>query len=191
MPRCDGGMLIDLSLMNEVRVDPQARRARVGGGALLSDLDAATQAHGLAVPAGLISHTGVGGLTLGGGMGWLTRKFGLSIDNLVSAEVVTADGRILRASADENPELFWSIRGGGGNFGVVTSFEFQLHEVDPTVQFGLFFWSLDQGREALRLSREIVADLPPDINAVVGVVNAPPALFVPRSTTSSPAMSCS
>ena len=176
---CEGGMMIDLSLLNDVRVDPQAKRARAGGGALLADLDAATQAHGLAVPAGLISHTGVGGLTLGGGMGWLTRKFGLSIDNLVSAEIVTADGRVRRASADENPALFWAIRGGGGNFGVVTSFEFQLHEVDPTVQFGLFFWDLDHGPEALRLAREIVADLPPEVNAVIGAVNAPPAPFVP------------
>jgi FAD/FMN-containing dehydrogenase len=177
---CEGGMMVDLSLQSDVRVDPQARRAHAGGGALLADLDAATQAHGLAVPAGLISHTGVGGLTLGGGMGWLTRKFGLSIDNLVSAEIVTADGRVRRASADENPALFWAIRGGGGNFGVVTSFEFQLHEVDPTVQFGLFFWDLDQGPEALRLAREIVADLPPEVNAVVGAVNAPPAPFVPE-----------
>jgi FAD/FMN-containing dehydrogenase len=177
---CDDGMMIDLSQLNDVRVDQQARRARVGGGALLADLDAATQAHGLAVPTGLISHTGVGGLTLGGGMGWLTPKFGLSIDNLVSAEVVTADGRILRASAAENPTLFWAIRGGGGNFGVVTEFEFQLHEVDPTVQFGLFFWSLEQGPEALRLAREVVAALPPDVSAVVGSVNAPPAPFVPE-----------
>jgi FAD/FMN-containing dehydrogenase len=177
---CDDGMMIDLSLLNDVRVDPRARRAHAGGGALLADLDAATQAHGLAVPAGLISHTGVGGLTLGGGMGWLSRKFGLSIDNLVSAQVVTADGRVLRASAGENPALFWAIRGGGGNFGVVTSFEFQLHEVDPTVQFGLFFWSLDQGPEALRLAREIVAALPPEVSAVVGAVNAPPAPFVPE-----------
>ena len=176
---CDGGMMIDLSLLNAVTVDPAARRARAGGGALLADLDAATQAHGLAVPAGLVSHTGVGGLTLGGGMGWLTRKHGLSIDNLVSAEVVTADGQVRRAAADEHPDLFWAIRGGGGNFGVVTCFEFALHQLDPVVQFGLFFWSLDQGREALRLARGIVASLPPDLNAVIAAVNAPPAPFVP------------
>jgi FAD/FMN-containing dehydrogenase len=172
--------MVDLSLLNAVTVDPAARRAQAGGGALLADLDAATLAHGLAVPAGLVSHTGVGGLTLGGGMGWLTRKFGLSIDNLVSAEVVTADGRVLRAAADENPDLFWAIRGGGGNFGVVTSFEFALHELDPMVQFGLFFWSLEQGAEVLRLAREITAAMPGDINAVVAAVNAPPAPFVPQ-----------
>ena len=177
---CDDALMIDLSLLNAVTVDPTARRARVGGGALLADMDAATQAHGLAVPAGLVSHTGVGGLTLGGGMGWLTRKFGLSIDNLVSAEVVTADGRVLRAAADERPDLFWAIRGGGGNFGVVTSFEFLLHEVDPMVQFGLFFWNLDQGPEALRLARELTAAMPPNVNAVFGGLNAPPAPFVPQ-----------
>lgn len=176
---CDDGLMIDLSQLSAVMVDPAARRARVGGGALLADMDAATQAHGLAVPAGMVSHTGVGGLTLGGGMGWLTRKYGLSIDNLVSADVVTADGHVLRASADEHPDLFWAIRGGGGNFGVVTSFEFALHELDPMVQFGLFFWPLDQGLDALRLIREITAAMPPDINAIPGAVNAPPAPFVP------------
>jgi hypothetical protein len=177
---CDDGLMIDLSGLNAVGVDPAARRARSGGGALLADLDAATQAHGLAVPAGLISHTGVGGLTLGGGMGWLTRKFGLSIDNLAAAEVVTADGRVLRASAAEHPDLFWAIRGGGGNFGVVTSFEFELHELDPGVQVAMFFWGQDQGRDALRLAREITAAMPPEINAVTGAVNAPPAPFVPE-----------
>jgi FAD/FMN-containing dehydrogenase len=176
---CDDGLMIDLSAMNAVTVDPEQRRATAAGGALLADLDGATQAHGLAVPAGLISHTGVGGLTLGGGMGWLTRQFGLSIDNLVAAEVVTAAGRVLRAAADENPDLFWAIRGGGGNFGVVTEFEFRLHEVDPTVQLGMFFWSLDDGPDALRLLREIVTDMPPGVNAVIGAMNAPPAPFVP------------
>ncbi len=176
---CDDGVMIDLGMLNEVAVDPVTRRARVGGGALLADLDAATLPHGLAVPAGLISHTGVGGLTLGGGMGWLTREFGLSIDNLLSAEIVTASGQVVRAAADERPELFWAIRGGGGNFGVVTSFEFQLHDVDPTVQLGMFFWGLDQGPEALRLARDIATDMPPGINAVIGALNAPPAPFVP------------
>src|SRR5262249_53733474 len=130
--------------------------------------------------AGLISHTGVGGLTLGGGMGWLSRKFGLTIDNLVAAEVVTADGRVLRVASDEHPELFWAIRVGGGNFGVVTSFEFRLHEIDPMIQFGLFFWGLDQGTDALRLAREITSDMPEGINAVISALNAPPAPFVPE-----------
>jgi FAD/FMN-containing dehydrogenase len=177
---CDNGLMIDLSPMNAVAVDPDGRRATVGGGALLADLDAATQAYGLAVPSGLISHTGVGGLTLGGGMGWLTRRFGLSIDNLISAEVVTAAGEVLHVSNEEQPDLFWAIRGGGGNFGVVTSFEFALHEVDPMVDLGLFFWPLEQGTEALRLAREVVAAMPADVNAVVGAVNAPPAPFVPE-----------
>jgi FAD/FMN-containing dehydrogenase len=176
----DAGLMIDLSQLCEVTVDPAGRRARVGGGALLADMDAATQAHGLATPAGLVSHTGVGGLTLGGGMGWLTRKFGLAIDNLIAAEIVVADGRILRAAADENPELFWAIRGGGSNFGVVTSFEFQLHKVGPLIEFGLFFWGIDQGAEVLRIAREVIATLPRDLNAVIAGLNAPPAPFVPE-----------
>ncbi|HEX3491769.1 MAG TPA: FAD-binding oxidoreductase [Streptosporangiaceae bacterium] len=176
---CDGGVMVDLSLMSEVSVDPVARRARAGGGALLADLDAATLAHGLAVPAGLISHTGIGGLTLGGGMGWLTRKFGLTIDSLAAAEVVTADGQVRRVSATEEPELFWAIRGGGGNFGVVTGFDFRLHSVDPTVSFGMFFWGLDQGPEVLRLARELTPALPHDLAIVTAAVTAPPAPFVP------------
>jgi hypothetical protein len=175
----DNGLVIDLSQLRQVTVDPGTKRARVGGGALLADLDAATQAHGLAVPAGLISHTGVAGLTLGGGMGWLTRQAGLSIDNLVSAQVVTADGRILRAAEDENSDLFWAIRGGGGNFGVVTEFEFRLHEVGPIVQLGLLFWGLEQGPEVLRLAREVISTLPRALNIVIAGLNAPPAPFVP------------
>ena len=125
-------------------------------------------------------------------MGWLTRKFGLSIDNLVGAEVISADGRILQAAADEHPDLFWALRGGGGNFGVVTSFEFGLHEVDPMVQFAMFFWGLHQGRAALRLAREIVATMPLEINAIVVALNALPAPFVRNSTNSRPAThSCS
>jgi len=175
----DDGLMIDLSGMNSVAVDPEARRARVGGGALLAEMIAATQEHGLATPVGLISHTGVGGLTLGGGMGWLTRKHGLSIDNLVSAEIVTADGQLRRASEAEDPDLFWAIRGGGGNFGVVTEFEFALHPVGPIVQVALLFWGLDQGREVLRLGQDLGGSLPAELNVVVGCLNAPPAPFVP------------
>jgi FAD/FMN-containing dehydrogenase len=182
----DDGMMIDLSRMNAVVVDTETCRAQVGGGALLADLDAATQQHGLAVPAGIISHTGVGGLTLGGGMGWLTRKHGLTIDNLVAAEVVTADGRVLRATEDEQADLFWALRGGGGNFGVVTEFELALHAVGPTVHFGMVFWGLDQRRDALRVCREVVASLPDDVNVVIGAVNAPPEPFVPQEHQMAP-----
>ncbi len=176
----DDGLVIHLGGLNQVTVDPATRRVRVGGGATLADRDVATQAHGLAAPGGIVGHTGVGGLTLGGGMGWLARKAGLAVDNMVSAEVVTADGRILRASAAENPDLFWAIRGGGGNFGVVTTFEFRLHEVGPSVQFGLFFWGLEQGAEALRLCRDLIPTLPLDLNAMVLGMNAPPEPFVPE-----------
>ncbi len=175
----DDGLMIDLSRLNDVTVDPMAKRVRVGGGALLRDMDAATQAHGLAVPSGLVGHTGIGGLALGGGMGWLSRTCGLTVDNLLAADIVTADGQIRRATATENPDLFWAIRGGGGNFGVVTDFEFQAHDVGPTVQFGLFFWGADQGTEALRAMRDVIHDLPRDVNVVVACMNAPPAPFVP------------
>ncbi|MFF0338610.1 FAD-binding oxidoreductase [Kribbella sp. NPDC004875] len=175
----DGGLMIDLSRMNQVTVDPEARRARVGGGALLRDLDAATQQHGLAVPAGMVSHTGVGGLTLGGGMGWLSRMHGLSIDNLESVQIVTADGSILRASTDENADLFWAVRGGGGNFGVVTEFEFRLHQAGPIVNYGIAFWGQDQGAEVLRNAREVIPALPREVNVVIVCLNAPPAPFVP------------
>ncbi|OLL72378.1 FAD linked oxidase-like protein [Pseudonocardia sp. Ae168_Ps1] len=180
--RCTGddGLMIDLSRMRGVVVDPEARRARVRAGALLADVDAATQAYGLAVPLGAISHTGVAGLTLGGGMGWLSRQAGLTIDNLESAEVVVADGRVLRASADENPDLFWAVRGGGGNVGVVTEFEFRLHEAGPMVEFGFFFWEVERGVEALRLMRDVVGALPRSLNAFIAFTNAPPAPFVPE-----------
>jgi FAD/FMN-containing dehydrogenase len=176
----DDGLVIDLSGMREVTVDPERKRARAGGGALISDLDAATQAHGLAVPTGLVGHTGIGGLTLGGGMGWLTRQAGLACDNLESVEIVVADGRVLRASAEENPDLFWAVRGGGGNFGVVTEFEYRLHEVGPMIQFGFLFWELERGREALRAIREACATLPRSCNVLIAGLNAPPAPFVPE-----------
>ena len=175
----DGGLVVDLSGMREVSVDPERKLARAGGGALISDLDAATQAHGLGVPTGMVGHTGIGGLTLGGGMGWLTRQAGLAIDNLESVEIVVADGRILRASADENADLFWAVRGGGGNFGVVTEFEYRLHDVGPMIQFGFLFWEVERGHEALRTIREAVASLPRSCNVIVGGLSAPPAPFVP------------
>jgi FAD/FMN-containing dehydrogenase len=176
---CDDGLVVDLRRMNSVIIDPEAKRARVQGGALLADLDAAAQAHGLAVTAGIVGHTGVGGLTLGGGYGWLTRLGGLSIDNLRGAEVVVADGRILQASENENSDLFWAIRGGGGNFGVVTEFEFRLLDVDPMVQFGFFFWGPDQARAALRLMRDVIPELPRSLNALPVIATAAPAPFVP------------
>ncbi len=177
---CDDGLMIDLSLMRSVTVDPAARRVRVAGGALLGDMDAATQEYGLATTAGTVSHTGVGGLTLGGGFGWLGHRHGLAIDNLVSAEVVTADGQILRASEQDNPDLFWGLRGGGGNFGVVTEFEFRLHEVGPLIDFAHLFYPLEQGVEALRLGRELAAAASRDTTVFTVAVNAPPEDFVPE-----------
>jgi FAD/FMN-containing dehydrogenase len=177
---CDGGLMIDLSAMRRVVISADARLARVGGGATVAELDAATQVHGLAVPTGVISHTGVGGMTLGGGIGWLTHKAGLTIDNLISADVVLADGRCVRASPTEHADLFWAVRGGGGNFGVVTTFEFQLHPVGPEVHLGLFFWGMDSGEQVLRLARDVVPHLPADAGAQIAIgLNAPPAPFVP------------
>ncbi|NMO91381.1 FAD-binding oxidoreductase [Actinomycetospora sp. TBRC 11914] len=176
----DAGIVIDLGRLSEITVDPARRRATVGGGALQRDIDAATQAHGLAVPLGEIGHTGVGGIATGGGMGWLTRQHGLTCDNVLSAQVVLADGRIVRAAPDENPDLYWAIRGGGGNFGVVTSFEFALHEVGPEVDVGMFFYGMDRAADALRLAREVIPDLPPDVSFEVVGLSAPPAPFVPE-----------
>ncbi|WP_433293606.1 FAD-binding oxidoreductase [Pseudonocardia sp. CA-142604] len=176
----DDGLVIDLRRMNSVHVDPSARRVKVGGGALLSDMDAATQKHGLATPAGMISHTGVGGLTLGGGIGWQARKSGLGLDNVVSARVVTADGQVRRAADDENPDLLWAIRGGGGNFGVITEFEFQLHEVGPTVQFALLFYGQDQAAEMFRLGQALLDELPRRFALAMGAITAPDAPFVPE-----------
>jgi len=175
---CDDGVLIDLSGMRQVVVDPEARIAHVGAGATWADYDAATHAHGLASTGGLISTTGVAGLTLGGGIGWLMRKHGLACDNLVGAEVVTASGEVVHTSNAEEPELLWGLRGGGGNFGVVTSFEFRLHPVS-TVVGGLMLFPLERGREVLQTFRGWAAGLPDAFSTLTGVVSAPPAPFVP------------
>jgi len=160
----DKAMMIDLSDLRGVEIDVARKRARAGGGAIIYDLDAATTRHGLATPTGVVSHTGLGGYTLGGGYGHLSRKFGVTVDNLVAAQIVTADGKIRHVSADENPELFWAIRGGGGNFGVVTQFEYVLHEVDPVVLGGQILWPLDQGRDALEFYAERVTGFSDDMD---------------------------
>jgi hypothetical protein len=170
---CDEGVVIDLGLLNEVRVDPQARTVRVGGGCTWSDVDAATYEHGLATPSGIISTTGVGGLTLGGGLGHLTRKCGLTIDNLLEAEMVLASGEQVRASADENQDLFWAIRGGGGNFGVVTAFTFRLHEVGD-VFAGPTFWPVEAGAEVLKAYREFLPAAPRELNGFFAFATVPP-----------------
>jgi FAD/FMN-containing dehydrogenase len=154
---CDDGIVIDLRALGDVRVDPQARRARVGGGALLGEVDRATQEHGLVLPAGVVSHTGVAGLTLGGGVGRLMRRYGLTVDSLRSAEVVTADGEILRASADAHADLFWALRGGGGNFGIVTEFEFGLHELSELLILATFH-PLSEARTVIERGRREMAD---------------------------------
>ena len=157
---CDDGLVIDLSLMKDASVDLGTSRISIEGGATLKDFDAATQTHGLATPMGINSTTGVAGLTLGGGFGWLSRKYGMTIDNLESAEVVTANGEVLHASATEHPDLFWSLRGGGGNFGVVTRFEFRLHSVGPDVLSGLIVYPFDQAKAVLQQYREFAAKAP-------------------------------
>jgi hypothetical protein len=177
---CDDGIVIDLSAMRGVRVDPAARRAWVQGGALWGDVDRETQAHGLATTGGIVSHTGVAGLTLGGGVGWLMRKHGLTVDNLLAVDVVTADGALLRASADEHPELFWALRGGGGNFGVVTSFEFRLHGVGPAVLAGPVLWDAADAGEVLRFYRDFVREAPDELGTVVRFGAAPPLPGIPE-----------
>jgi FAD/FMN-containing dehydrogenase len=178
---CDGGIMIDLSRMRAVRVDADGRTATVEPGCTLADFDAAAQASGLATPLGINSTTGVAGLTLGGGFGWLSRKHGMTIDNLVSADVVTASGQLVRANEMRNPDLFWAIRGGGGNFGVVTSFEFRLHPVGPEILSGLVVHPFEDAAEVLRFYRDFVAGLP-DETAVWAVLRkAPPLPFLPEA----------
>jgi FAD/FMN-containing dehydrogenase len=176
---CDDGLVIDLSRMRSVRVDPEARTARAEAGATWADFDAETQAFGLAVTGGRFSTTGIAGLTLGSGSGWLERKCGLTPDNLISADVVLADGRLVTASADSNPDLFWGLRGGGGNFGIVTSFVYRLHEVGPIVYGGLLGCPAERAGDILRFLREYMPGAPEDLGCGVAFVSAPPEPFVP------------
>ena len=176
---CEGGLLIDLSLMKSVQIDPQARIARVEPGALLSDFDKEAQAFGLVTPLGINSTTGVAGLALGGGFGWTTRKFGLTVDNLIAAQVVTAKGELVRASASENADLFWALRGGGGNFGIVTSFEFKLHALGPEVMSGLIVHPFADAAALLPQFRRVIADAPDELTVWAVMRKAPPLPFIP------------
>jgi FAD/FMN-containing dehydrogenase len=185
---CDDGIVIDLSAMNAVSVDAVGRVALVQGGALWGDVDHETQAFGLATTGGIVGHTGVGGLTLGGGIGWLMRKHGLTVDNLVDAEVVTAEGEIIRASADDHPDLFWALRGGGGNFGVVTAFRFALHPVGPTVIAGPVFWAGEDTVEVLRFYREFVSGAPDELGNVIRLGTIPPLPVVSEELHYRPAI---
>ena len=185
----DGAMTIDLSRMAAVRVDPDARRATVQGGSLLSAVDRATQRHGLAVTSGLVSHTGVAGLTLGGGFGWTARKYGLACDNLRAAEVVLADGSVVVASDEHDPDLLWALRGGGGNFGIVTSFEFDLHPVGPMVTTGAGLYDIADGRAVLEAFRELAAEAADETTWGASVWDADPGTPVPERYLGQPVVS--
>ena len=186
---CDGGLVIDLSPMKGIRVDPEARTVRAQAGVLLGELDREAQAFGLAVPAGIVTHTGLAGLTLGGGIGWLMRKHGLTIDQLVSVDLITADGEFMKASEDENQDLFWGIRGGGGNFGVVTEFEFRLVPVGPIVLAGPVFWPMEESPKVLRFYRDWIAEAPDELMTIVVHRRAPPLDFVPTELHGKPVVS--
>lgn len=177
---CDDGLMIDLSQMNEVKVDAEKNLATVQGGALLSAVDSETQKSGLAVPSGIISHTGVGGLTLGGGFGWISRKFGFSIDNLISAEIVTAAGNIVNASATENDDLFWAIRGGGGNFGIVTNFKFKTAKIGTEVLSGPIVKKFENMKDYMQFHRDYVRKMPDEMTIWLVVRHAPPLPFIPN-----------
>ncbi len=176
---CDGGVVVDLSLMKGVRVDLAGRTVRAQAGVRLGELDRETQAFGLAVPAGIVTHTGLAGLTLGGGIGWLMRKYGLTVDQLVSADVVTASGDLVKASERENSDLFWGLRGGGGNFGIVTEFEFRLNPVGPEVLAGPIIWPIEQSADVLRFYREWITDVPDELTTIVVHRKAPPLEVIP------------
>jgi hypothetical protein len=183
---CDDGMVIDLGAMKGIRVDPDTQTVRVQAGVLLGELDRETQAFGLAVPSGIVTHTGVAGLTLGGGIGWVMRKYGLTVDQLLSAEVVTAGGETVRASEDENADLFWGIRGGGGNFGVVTEFEFRLNPLGPEVLAGPIFWPMAESPRLLRFYRDWIAEAPDELMTIVIHRRAPPLPFIPAELHGEP-----
>jgi FAD binding domain/Berberine and berberine like len=185
----DDGLLLDLRPMQKIEVDPAARTVRVGPGVTWGELDAATQAHGLATTGGRMTTTGVAGFILGSGSGWLERVHGLACDNLVSARVVTADGRVVAASETENPELFWGLRGGGGNFGVVTEFELRLHPVGPTIYGGMLTYPRDRARQVCRNFRDVMARAPREVAGGVILMTAPPAPFVPADLQGRPAVS--
>ena len=176
---CDGGIVIDLSPMKTVDVDPGKKIARVGGGVLWREFDAATQAHGLATTGGLVSTTGVAGFTLGGGIGWLMRAHGLACDNFIGAEVVTADGRVVRVSETENADLLWGLRGGGGNFGIVTTFEFRLHPIGPMVMGGATFYPASSAGAVVRFFRQFSESVPDQLSLLLVFTSAPPAPFIP------------
>ncbi|WP_129115885.1 FAD-binding oxidoreductase [Halegenticoccus tardaugens] len=176
----DGGLTIDMSRLRGVLVDPEERIATAQAGCLLGDLDRETQLHGLATPCGFVSETGLAGLTLGGGFGYLTRRFGWAVDNLLEVEIVTADGRVRQPSREENPDLFWAIRGAGHNFGVVTSFTYRLHEVGPTIYGGLIAWPFDRANEVLEAYRELTAEAPRELAVFLILLRAPPVPFVPE-----------
>jgi FAD/FMN-containing dehydrogenase len=176
----DGGIVIDLGPMSDVTVDAEAKRASVGGGAVWADVDHETQAHGLATTGGLVSTTGVAGFTLGGGIGWTMRKFGLACDNLAGADVVTADGRLVHCSETENPDLLWGLRGGGGNFGIVTRFELDLHPLGPMIYAGPVFYPADAARDLLVAFREWAAETPDEVTGVVNLTSAPPLPVIPE-----------
>jgi FAD/FMN-containing dehydrogenase len=185
---CNDGIVVDLSAMRAVWVDPASRTAQVQGGALWGDVDHETQAHGLATTGGIVSHTGVGGVTVGGGIGWLMRNYGLTVDNLLAADVVTAEGSIVRASSHEHPDLFWALRGGGGNFGVVTSFQFALHPVGPVVTAGPVFWPADDTADVLRFYRDLVSEAPDELGTVVRLGTVPPLPVIPEDLHWRPAI---
>jgi FAD binding domain/Berberine and berberine like len=176
---CDDGIVIDLGEMKGIDIDPQARTASAEAGVLLGELDRETQAYGLAVPAGIVTHTGLAGLTLGGGIGWLQRKYGLTIDQLLSVDLITAEGELAKASETENADLFWGIRGGGGNFGVVTKFEFHLNPLGPNLVAGPVFWPIEDSPDVLRFYRDWIAAAPDDLMTIVIHRKAPPLPFVP------------